>query len=115
MKIAIRLVVIFLVAHALYRFVPIYLHYQQFKDAVNETALFAKDKPDVDVVNRVMELATEHEIPLAREYVRVRRQFGQTHIDATWVQKIKWLPGYERAWQFEVGHPEVVDGAAPSR
>ncbi|MCA1559887.1 MAG: hypothetical protein LC753_13150 [Acidobacteria bacterium] len=85
------------------------MHYQQFKDAVGETAMFAKDTSDVDIVSRVMELATEHEIPLAREYVRVRRQFGQTHIDATWVQRIKWLPGYERAWQFEVGNPAAAE------
>lgn len=115
MKIVIRLAVIVLVAHALYRFVPAYLRYEQFKDAVNETAIFAKDKSDADVVNRVLELATEHQIPLAREYVRVRRQFGQTHIDATWVQKIQWLPGYARAWQFEVGDPDAVDPAARPR
>jgi hypothetical protein len=115
MKIVIRLAVIFLVAHALYRFVPTYLHYQQFKDAVAETAMFAKDKSDTDIVNRVLELATEHDVPLAREYVRVRRQFGQTHIDATWVQKIQWLPGYERPWQFEVGNPGAPDPAATPR
>ena len=44
MRNLVRLAVLLLIAHALYRFVPVYLHYYQFKDAVAETALFAKDR-----------------------------------------------------------------------
>jgi hypothetical protein len=101
-RMAIRLAVVFLIAHALYQFVPTYVRYQQFKDSVNETAMFAKGKSDADITNRVMELAAEHDIPLEREYVQVRRQGDHTYIDASWVSLIKWVPGYERAWQFDV-------------
>ena len=54
MRNLVRLAVLLLIAHALYRFVPVYIHYYQFKDAVAETALFAKDRTDTELVDRVM-------------------------------------------------------------
>jgi len=99
----VKLAIFLLVVHALYRFVPVYLHYQQFKDAVHETALFSRSKTDAEIVDRVMELADKYAIPLQREYVQVRREHEQTFIDASYVESIEWLPTYQRPWQFDVG------------
>lgn len=99
----VQLAIFLLAVHALYRFVPVYIHYQQFKDAVKETALFAKDKTDAQIIDRVMELAEKHHIPLQREYVQVRREAEHTFIDASYVESIEWLPTYRRPWQFDVG------------
>ena len=44
----VRLAVFLLIANALYRFVPVYMHHYQFKDAVAEAALFSKDRTDAD-------------------------------------------------------------------
>ena len=99
----VQLAIILLVAHALYRFVPVYFHYQQFKDAVHETALFSRGKTDAQLIDRVMELAERYQIPLEREYVQVRRENERTEIDAAYVESIEWLPTYRRPWQFTVG------------
>ncbi len=48
----VKLAIFLLVVHALYRFVPVYVRYQQFKDAVHETALFARNGPAVLAVRR---------------------------------------------------------------
>lgn len=105
----VNVAIFLLVAHALYRFVPIYFHYQQFKDAVHETALFSRDKTDAQIVDRVMELAERYEVPLDREYVRVRRDRQQLAIDASYVEIIEWLPSYKRRWQFDIGEEQFTN------
>jgi hypothetical protein len=99
----IRLAVVFIILHAGFRFGTAYFHYEEFKDAVQEMALFSKEKDDSMVVARVMELANTYGIPLEREFVQVRRDQEHTYVDATYVEMIEWLPGYTRPWQFEVG------------
>ena len=105
----VRIAIFLLAAHALYRFVPVYVRHQQFKDAVNQVALFStKDKSDVEIAGRVLELAGEYQVPLAGEAVQVRRDEGKLHIEAAYVQTIEWLPGYRRPLHFEV-NAEAVD------
>ena len=99
----VKLGIFLLIVHALYRFVPVYYHYQQFKDAVHETALFSRDRTDAQIIDRVMELAEKYQIPLGRDSVQVRREGQHTSIDASYVESIEWLPTYKRPWQFSVG------------
>ncbi len=99
----IKLAVVLLILHAAFRFGTAYLHYEQFKDAVHEMALFSKEKDDAVVIDRVMELAGKYKIPLEREFVQVRRDEEHTYVDASYVEMIDWLPGYRRPWQFDVG------------
>ena len=99
----VKLAIFLLMVHALYRFIPVYFHYQQFKDAVHETALFSKDKTDAQVLDRVMELAAKYKIPLSRDYVEVKREGERLMINAAYVESIEWLPTYKRDWQFNVG------------
>jgi hypothetical protein len=99
----VKIGIFLLIVHALYRFVPVYFHYQQFKDAVHETALFSRERNEAQIADIVMELAEKYQIPLSRESVQVRREGGRTLIDATYVESIEWLPTYKRPWQFDVG------------
>ena len=99
----VKIGIFLLVVHALYRFVPVYFHYQQFKDAVHETALFSRERNEAQIADRVMELAEKYQIPLSRESVQVRREGERTLIDASYVESIEWLPTYKRPWQFDIG------------
>jgi hypothetical protein len=98
----VRLAVVGLVVHALYRFVPVYVHYQQFKDAVHETALFARGRSSEQIVDRVMELAERYRVPLERDAVTVTREGEKLFIEATYVESIEWLPTYKRPWYFTI-------------
>ena len=98
----VRLAVLLLIAHALYRFVPVYSHNYQFKDAVAETALFAKDRSEFELVERVMELAERYQIPLDREAVSVTKDRQKTYIDLVYEEQIEWLPGYRRTMPFSI-------------
>jgi hypothetical protein len=97
-----RFAVVLLIGHALFRFVPVYVHSYQFKDAVAEVALFAKDRSDVEIVDRVMELAARYDIPIERDMVQVTRDRVETYIDLSYEQQIEWVPGYRRPTPFNV-------------
>lgn len=98
----IRLVVVLLIAHALYRFAPPYIHYHQFKDAVAETAMFAKDGPESEIVDRVMDLAARYQIPIERDAVQVTRDKQFTYINVAYEEQIEWLPSYRRPMPFSI-------------
>ena len=98
----VKLAIFLLIANAVYRIAPPSVHYFQFKDAVQELALFSQKTPDAELIDRVMALAEEHGIPLERDYVQVRRSNGQLVIDASYVESMKVLPGYSYDHQFDV-------------
>jgi hypothetical protein len=99
----VKLAVFLLIVNGLYRIAPPTVHYFQFKDAVQELALFSQQKtPDAEIIDRVMALADENSIPLDRDYVQVRRSNGQLVIDASYVESMKVLPGYSYDHQFDV-------------
>jgi hypothetical protein len=89
-------------AYATVNIGTVYIRYQQFKDAVRETALFAGNKTDDQLKARVMDLAQRDSVPLDPEYVHIERVADRVTITASYVELIKLLPGYERQWQFDV-------------
>jgi len=104
----IQLAIFLLMANAVYRIAPVSLHYYKFKDAVQELALFSQRATDAQLVDRVMELADENSIPLDREWVQIHRSTGQLTIDASYMETMKVLPGYDYVRQFDV-EAKVVD------
>lgn len=98
----VRIAVLLLLAHGLYRFVPVYMHYQQFKDQVAEAALFSKDRTDSEIVDRVMELAMRYRIPIDRDAVQVTRDERKTYINVMYEEQIEWVPAYKRSMPFNV-------------
>lgn len=98
----VRIGVVVLIVHALYRFAPPYIHYHQFKDAVAEAATFAKDRTDTELLERVMLLADRYQIPIEPEDVQITRDTQYTYINVAYEEQIEWLPSYKRAMPFAV-------------
>jgi len=98
----ISLAIFLALAYATFNVGAVYVRYQQFKDAVHETALFAGNKTDDQLKARVVELAQRDNVPLDPEYVHIERVADRVTITASYVEIIKVLPGYERQWQFDV-------------
>ena len=97
-----RLAIVLLIAHALYRFVPVYVHYQQFKDAAAEAALFSKDRSDTELLDRLMTLAGHYRIPIDRDAVQITRDGEITRIRVSYEERIEWIPSYKRPLAFTV-------------
>jgi hypothetical protein len=102
LKKIISLAIFLALAYATFNIGAAWLRYQQFKDAVRETALFAGDKTNEVLKARVMELAQRDNVPLEPEYVHIERLADRVTISASYVEVIKVLPGYERQWQFDI-------------
>lgn len=98
----VKLAIFLFVANALFRIAPVSLHYYQFKDALQELALFSQKATDAELTDRVMALADEHDVPLDRDYITIQRPNGQLIIDASYVESLKLLPGYTYDHQFDV-------------
>jgi hypothetical protein len=104
----IRIAVLLLIANALYQTVPVFWRYQQFKMALDDLAIAAKDKTDAVIVNEVLELAATHEVALETDWVTVSRSPDRSHtyIEVTWAERLTPIPGWTHTWV-----PEVrVDG-----
>ena len=102
----VRLLVVGVIAHAVYGFVPVYVHNCQFTDAVGEAALFSRDRPPYEIVEQVMELAAKYDVPLEAEAVEVSKDRQKTYIALMYEHRIAWLPGFAHAMPFHV----AVDG-----
>ena len=98
----IQLAIFLLMANALYRIAPVSMHYFQFKDSLEELALFSQKSSDADLVDRVMALADEHSIPLDRDYVQIRRSNAQLIITVSYIETMKVLPGYDYVREFDI-------------
>ncbi len=98
----VKLAIFLLIANAVYRIIPPTIHYYEFKDAVQELALFSQKTPDAELIDRVMALADENSVPLERDYVQVRRSNGQLLIDVSYVESMNVLPGYSYDHQFDI-------------
>jgi hypothetical protein len=98
----VKLAIFLLIANALYRVAPVSFHYFQFKDALQELALFSQKATDAELIDRVMALADEHNVPLDRDYITIQRPNGQLIIDASYVESMKLLPGYTYDHQFDI-------------
>jgi uncharacterized protein (UPF0248 family) len=99
---ALQIAVFLLLANAVYQAAPVSWHYFQFKDALQELALFSQKSTDNELIDRVMVLADEHSIPLDRDYVQVRRGHGEIVITASYIDSMTFVPGYDYNRQFDV-------------
>lgn len=98
----VRVAVLVLIVHALYRFALPYMHYHQFKDAVAEAATFAKDRTDTELLDRIMRLAERYQIPVEPDDVQITRDAQYTYINVAYEEQIEWLPSYKRPMPFSV-------------
>jgi len=98
----VKLIIALLIANALYQFVPPYVRYVQFGDAVHEALVFSKDMPDAVMAERIATIADEHGVPLDRDAIEIRHEVGKVRVDASYVQIIRFAPFYSYPWQFEV-------------
>lgn len=99
---ALQIAVFLLLANAVYQAVPVSWHYYQFKDALQELALFSQKSTDAQLIDRVMVLADEHSIPLDRDYVQVQRGSSELVITVSYIDTMTFVPGYDYNRQFDI-------------
>jgi hypothetical protein len=108
LKLLIKVAIAGLIANATWRLGSAYLQFYQFQDAVTEVAQFGREKSAPDLERRVLEIASQYDVPLDVKRLTVQRDDrSHTMIDGSYEQTLDLLPGYRYPWQFTM-HVDVL-------
>jgi hypothetical protein len=102
LKLIIKLAIVALIANATWRVGSAYVNFYRFRDAVQETTQFRGDKTDAQVHDRIVELASQYDIPITDETLTVRRADTHTVVDGSYKRPIDLVPGVTYQWPFTV-------------
>jgi hypothetical protein len=101
LKLLIKLAAAALIANACWRLGSAYATFYRFRDAVEQSAQFSGGRSEGEVTERVIELASQYDVPLASDAFTVRRDANHTYIDGEYQQPVELAPGYTRRWTFK--------------
>ena len=118
LKLLIKLALAALVANAAWRVGSAYLTFYRFQDALAEAVRFNNRKSTDEIQQRVLDLASQYDVPLAADGFSIRRDEGHTYIDGGYTQQVGFFPGYDYPWEFTL-HVDALTipgtAAGPSR
>jgi hypothetical protein len=101
MKLLIKLAIAALIANAAWRVGMEYVTHYRFTDSVHE-AMLGRDETEAQLRSRILELASQQDIPLNDDNFTVRTQDRRVEVNGAYVKPILFLPGYERPWTFNL-------------
>jgi hypothetical protein len=100
-KLAIKLAIVALIANATWRVGGAYATHYRFTDAVQATTQFRGQKTDEQIRGRILELASQYDIPVTDDSVTVRRTAdSHTIVDGAYAKPIDLVPGLTYHWPF---------------
>lgn len=102
MRTLIKLIIAGLVIHATWRAGSAYWVYYQFRDNLQQVALFSAGKSEQQVHTQALEVASALKVPIEPQQIAVRREDARTFIDASYKTDIEVLPSYRYPWEFKV-------------
>jgi hypothetical protein len=100
-KTLLKLVIVALLANALWRVGSAYATFYKFTDAINGAAT-EPGRTDEQLKDRIVELAGNYDVPLDADAVTIVRAENHTRVDAAYKKRVAVLPGYEYAWPFTI-------------
>lgn len=99
-RLIIKLALAALVAHAAWRVGSAYASFYKFKDSVEQVAQYGREKSGPELKARVLELASQYDIPLDEDDLTIELNDNHTIIDGQFSDDIEVVPGYKRPWPF---------------
>ena len=73
-----------------------------FEDAVHEGLLFDPNASDEKIVDMVMKLARDYDVPLEANDIQIRSRGQDLSVNMSYTDTVVLVPGvFERAWTFE--------------
>ena len=100
MKLILKLVIVALVANAAWKIGNAYLSHYKFTDAVEQTTLFRGTRTDDVLLRRVIEIASDFDIPVTENDVSLRTEDHHTIVDGAYRRTIEIVPWYVYSWPF---------------
>ena len=101
-KLLLKLAIVALIANATWRIGTAYATHYRFTDAVQATTQFRGSKSDEQIQERVLDLASQYDVPLAQDGVTVRKEANShTIVDGAYTKPIDVVPGFTYKWPFK--------------
>ena len=101
MKALIKLIIVVLLANALWRVASAYTSFYKFKDSVYAAAM-DENRSEDDLREKIVELASTYDVPLTADTVSIHREVHRTTVEGSYKMPVAVLPGYEVQWPFSV-------------
>lgn len=101
MRKLVKLALFLLIAHALYRFGPVYVKDVSLRWDVKEAAHAWQDLNPEQVTDEILALAARNNVPITREHVDVRNTGSRVAVDLSYVVPVEFVPGWKYPWTFE--------------
>jgi hypothetical protein len=96
----IKLAIVAVLINGAWQVFNAYWPFYKFKDAVNFTTQFRGDKSDEQVRAKILELATQFDVPVNDDNLVIRREEKHTIVDASYKRDIVFVPGVKYSWPF---------------
>jgi len=100
-KAILKLIVVALIANALWHVGSALTSYYKFKDSVY-VATMEKGRNENDLRQKITELASIYDQPVTEDMITIRSEEHHTIVEASFTQPISVLPGYEYPWPFSL-------------
>ncbi|MSO29429.1 MAG: hypothetical protein EXQ48_00610 [Acidobacteria bacterium] len=92
MKTIIKLAIALAVINAAFHAGEAAWRYYQLKDATQQLITFGSQEHTTELHNRILQKATELQVPLLSENVAVHREGTRTFVDASYTQPVEYFP-----------------------
>ena len=101
MKTLVKLLATLAILTACFNGARYYLNNFQFEDAAQQRLLFETRASDSEIVNIVLKIANEYQIPLQADNISVRMVGTDRIVEMEYVERVPLLPGiYTHPWTF---------------
>ena len=102
MKTILKIVVALVLVTAMFNAGAAAFNNYSFEDAVHEGLLFDPGATDEKIVDMVMKLARDYDIPMEANDIKITSRGSDLIVNMSYTDTVALLPGmYEREWTFE--------------
>jgi hypothetical protein len=108
-KAIVKLALVVVLANASWLDGSEYIMHYKFTDSVQQTTLFRGKRTDDVLRQRVLELASDYDIPVAEDALTLRSEDHHTIVEGAYTREIELLPGFKYAWPFSF-HIDTLSG-----
>lgn len=108
MGLVIGILLVLFAAYEAKQFGPLLMHQFQFQDAVIEASKFSATKDANSVANELVHKASELQLPITREMIKVTKQATYTRVQVVYQLSAEWLPGKQYTWTVNVDEESKI-------
>ena len=101
MKTIIKIVITLVILTACFQAARYYFNNFQFEDAAQQRLLFETKASDSEVVNILVKLAAEYQLPLQEDNISIRMQGQDRIVEMEYTEDVPLIPGvFTYPWTF---------------